>query len=246
MLQDDPSLTEKTVAPSATAPSFAPLTIRIEYTLDDPDAGLVFVNPDKYAAPYVSKWSFYHLIHASNHKSHKRYHHVYTVNQPVPGATRSWLPCLDRIHDRCTWDMMFLVPAKLGPLPGNGEDDTNEDDLIEDEDPPQTVVVCSGQLVEQTVYPLNTSRTVVHYSLSSPTAAPFIGFAIGPFQMIKLTPEQQQEKLSTRADLDENQQQKLMAEINMMSNIYAFTLPGFEEYLSASCDFLIDVSIFVG
>lgn len=75
-----------------------------------------------------------------------------------------------------------------------------------------------------------------------PTAAPFIGFAIGPFEMIKFTPSQLQEEMLTGANLDENQRQSLLAEINMMSNIYAFALPGREEELNISCNFLMHVS----
>jgi transcription initiation factor TFIID subunit 2 len=92
------------------------------------------------------------------------------------------------------------------------------------------------------VHPNDPSKKIVHYNLSVPTAAPFIGFAIGPFEMIKLSPSQLQEEVLNAAELDENQQQSLMAEINMMSNIYAFALPGFREELNISCTFLMHVS----
>lgn len=104
------------------------------------------------------------------------------------------------------------------------------------------MVVCSGDIIEQVIHPTDNSKKIVHYNLSVPTPAPFIGFAIGPFEMIKLSPSQLQEEVMTAADLDENQQQSLMAEINMMSNIYAFALPGLEEELSVSCSFLMHVS----
>ena len=71
---------------------------------------------------------------------------MYTINQPLPGATRSWLPCIDRIHDRCTWDMDFIVPNKLGSLPNS----KNGEDMTDDEYP--SMVVCSGEMVEQVNY----------------------------------------------------------------------------------------------
>ncbi|KAG1088421.1 hypothetical protein G6F42_020279 [Rhizopus arrhizus] len=95
------------------------------------------------------------------------------------------------------------------------------------------MVVCSGDIIEPVIHPTDNSIKIVHYNLSVPTPAPFIGFAIGPFEKIKISPSQLQEEVMTAADLDENQQQSLMAEINMMSNIYAFALPGLEEELSA-------------
>ncbi|KAI9278501.1 hypothetical protein BDA99DRAFT_8605 [Phascolomyces articulosus] len=214
-LHDDTVIADKTnTSLPPPTPTFAPITIRVEYTLENPRTGLIFVDPDEIVAPY-------------------RYHHLYTINQPLPGATRSWLPCIDRIHDRCTWDMDFIVPNKLGSLPNakNGED------LTDDEYP--SMVVCSGDMVEQVVHPLDSSRKIVRYNLSVPTAAPFIGFSVGPFEMIKLTPAQLQEEVLTGADLDESQQQSLMAEINMMANIYAFALPGRQEDLNVSCSFLM-------
>ncbi|KAG2226887.1 hypothetical protein INT45_010166, partial [Circinella minor] len=210
-LHDDTVTVDKTLS---STPTFAPITIRVEYTLENPRTGLIFVDPDELVAPY-------------------RYHHLYTINQPLPGATRSWLPCIDRIHDRCTWDMDFIVPNKLGSLPNS----KNGEDMTDDEYP--SMVVCSGEMVEQVVHPLDPSRKIVRYNLSVPTAAPFIGFAIGPFEMIKLTPSQLQEEVLTGADLDESQQQSLMAEINMMANIFAFALPGRQEDLTVSCSFLM-------
>lgn len=90
---------------------------------------------------------------------------------------------------------------------------------------------------------MDANKKIVRYNLPVPTAAPFIGFAIGPFETIKLTPAQLQEEVLTGANLDENQQQSLLAEINMMSTIYAFALPGQEEELNVSCSFLMHVSI---
>ncbi|KAG1173845.1 hypothetical protein G6F70_005514 [Rhizopus microsporus] len=201
--------------PPETEPVYAFLTVRIEYTLEDPRNGIVYVQKDDEIAPYRSN-------------------HMYTVNQPLPGSTRSWLPCVDRISERCTWDMEFIVPRKES---GNTIPEYDGEGAFDEED--CMMVVCSGDLIEQVIHPTDTTKKIVHYSLSVPTPAPFIGFAVGPFEMIKLSPQQLQEEVLTAADLDENQQQTLMAEINMMCNIYAFGLPGFEEELNVTCSFLM-------
>ncbi|KAI8388692.1 Bromodomain-containing protein [Radiomyces spectabilis] len=208
----DKSLSTPTVD---AGPSYAPIVVRVDFILENPRMGVVFVEPDEEVAPY-------------------RAPHVYTVNQPLPGSTRAWLPCIDRVSERCTWDMEFIVPRKMG---STAVTDYDAESSLDEED--ATVVVCSGEVVEQVIYPSDISKKIVHYSLAVPTAAPFIGFAIGPFEMIKLSPSQLQEEVLTGADLDENQQQSLMAEINMMSNIYAFALPGLDEELSVSCSFLM-------
>ncbi|KAF7727505.1 hypothetical protein EC973_007483 [Apophysomyces ossiformis] len=209
-LQDDVATSEKTtpIPTMSPPPSYAPLTIRIDYILENPRYGVMFVEKDDDVAPYRSN-------------------HIYTVNQPLPGATRLWLPCIDRISERCTWDMEFIVPRKMGATMV----EYDAEGPLDDED--ATVVVCSGEVMEQILHPTDASKKIVHYSLSVPTSAPFIAFAIGPFEMIKLSPSQLQEEVLSATDLDENQQQSLMAEINMMSNIYAFALPGMEEDLSA-------------
>lgn len=67
------------------------------------------------------------------------------MNQPLPGATRSWLPCIDRISDRCTWDMEFIVPQRMGTLLS----EQNVDNPFDDDE--ETIVVCSGDVVEQVI-----------------------------------------------------------------------------------------------
>lgn len=158
---------------------------------------------------------------------------MYTVNQPLPGSTRAWLPCIDSISERCTWDMEFIVPQRISSY-------TSTDTLLDEDE--EMLVVCCGEVVEQVAHPSDPHKKIVRYSLAVPTPAPFIGFAVGPFHMIKLTPSQLQEEFLAGSKLDENQQQSLLAEINMMSNIYAFALPGHKEDLVTSCSFLMHVS----
>ena len=52
------------------------------------------------------------------------------------------MPCVDNIWERCTWELEFVVPRYLeerAPI----EDDEEPNDLV------PTIVVCSGELVEQ-------------------------------------------------------------------------------------------------
>ncbi|KAI8070359.1 hypothetical protein BC940DRAFT_13700 [Gongronella butleri] len=242
----EPTVTDDQLQPGRPAPSepvYAPIILRIDFRLEDPRAGIVFVEPEEDVAPH-------------------RAHHLYTVNQPLPGATRAWLPCIDHISERCTWDMEFVVPRRMGKVSGasgsshgdttsssaqavaNGDDSKADDagadgDGDSSMDTDATVVICSGEIVDQVIHPKDPSKKIVRYNLSVPTAAPFIGFAIGPFEMIKLSPSQLQEEVLNASELDESQQQSLMAEINMMSNIYAFALPGYKDELNVSCTFLM-------
>ena len=49
-MHDDTATADKTLS---STPTFAPITIRVEYTLENPRTGLIFVDPDELVAPYV-------------------------------------------------------------------------------------------------------------------------------------------------------------------------------------------------
>ncbi|KAH8552281.1 hypothetical protein BGW37DRAFT_304462 [Umbelopsis sp. PMI_123] len=200
---------------SSTITNYAPITIRIDYVVESPSAGVIFVEPDPDVAPYRDR-------------------HVYTTNQPMSGGTRMWLPCVDKISERCMWDMIFIVPQKMTFSEDDVYDESTNDVFQEDEN----TVVCSGEIMEQTTHPTDPSKKIVHYSLTVPTAAPFIGFAIGPFEMIKLSTEDLQLEIVADGELGINQKQSAMTGINMMPDIYAFCLPGLVDELTNSTSFL--------
>ncbi|KAI9597798.1 hypothetical protein BDF19DRAFT_420676 [Syncephalis fuscata] len=81
---------------------YEPFTVRVEYRLDEPQAGLFFVLPDPIAAP-------------------NRPPTIYTSNQRYPGAARLWMPCLDRIDECGIWELVFQFPAYVE---GEQDDDT--------------------------------------------------------------------------------------------------------------------------
>lgn len=71
----------------------------------------------------------------------QRVPHAYTTPS-TPDAARCWVPCLDNLWEKHTWDFEFVVPRYLEEgNPGQDEEDTSE--LT------PTVVVCSGELAEQ-------------------------------------------------------------------------------------------------
>lgn len=65
--------------------------------------------------------------------------HVYTT-PTSSDAARCWVPCVDNMWERCTWDLEFVVPRFL-------EEQEDEEEEAQDEHP--TVVVCSADFVEQ-------------------------------------------------------------------------------------------------
>ncbi|UZJ55485.1 hypothetical protein CBS101457_004805 [Exobasidium rhododendri] len=121
---------------------FSPFSIRIYYALVDPSEALQVVLPTQ-EAPY-------------------RVPHLYTTPS-CPDFSRYWVPCVDSLWERCTWELELVVPREI-----EGED---------------VVVVCSGELVEQIVHPHNPGKIIFYYSQAMTTSVQHIAFAAGPFTL---------------------------------------------------------------
>jgi hypothetical protein len=71
---------------------------------------------------------------------------VYTTTSSADAA-RCWIPCVDSVYAKCAWEFEFIVPSYLEEreeFPGLLDDEFDYPD-----DRNRTVVVCSGDLVEQ-------------------------------------------------------------------------------------------------
>jgi len=123
-------------------PEFMPIVVHIEYSLRNPVDGIQFVLPTD-AYPYVST---FHGSSFRNPQVFQRVPHAYTTPSS-PDAARCWVPCIDNLWERCTWEFEFVVPRYLEePDPSHrGENG----DFEETQESTPTVVVCSGDLVEQ-------------------------------------------------------------------------------------------------
>lgn len=74
--------------------------------------------------------------------SEQRIPHCYTSCDTVDAA-RCWVPCVDGLWERCSWELVFSVPRVL-----SYEQETEQG--IEVEEFP-VVVVASGELIEQVI-----------------------------------------------------------------------------------------------
>ncbi|KAF8640825.1 hypothetical protein AX17_000474 [Amanita inopinata Kibby_2008] len=177
-----------------TAPEFSPIVINISYSLRNPVDGFEFILPTE-SYPY-------------------RVPHAYTTASS-PDSARCWVPCIDNIWERCTWEFEFVVPRYLEERMPT-EDDEEQSDLT------PTVVVCSGELIEQVAHPNNSNKTIFLFSQSVLTSVQHIAFAAGPFHLYSIPPDNIADDASGVA-------QPLM---------YAFCLPGYESMLLTSTSFL--------
>ncbi|KAH9486347.1 Transcription initiation factor TFIID subunit 2 [Psilocybe cubensis] len=171
-------------------PEFSPIVVHIAYSLRNPVDGFEFVLPSD-AYPF-------------------RVPHAYT-SPTSPDSARCWVPCLDNLWEKCTWEFEFVVPRYL-----EERDLQNDDDELSEASP--TIVVCSGELVEQVAHPYNSNKTIFLFSQAVLTSVQHIAFAAGPFHLLSIPPDNIAEEPSGSS-------QPLM---------YAFCLPGQEQLLSSS------------
>ncbi|TIB98529.1 hypothetical protein E3Q18_02027 [Wallemia mellicola] len=135
---------------------FAPITIFVEFSITQPFEGLQVVKPTE-TSPY-------------------RIPHIYT-SPTCPDAARCWVPCIDSLWERCTWELEFITPRFLSAV---GEDG------VEGEQDDPVVVVSSGDLIEQVAHPSISSKTIFHFAQSLPTSVQHIAFAAGPFTILPI------------------------------------------------------------
>eukprot|EP00092_Neocalanus_flemingeri_P004145 GFUD01004459.1.p1 GENE.GFUD01004459.1~~GFUD01004459.1.p1 ORF type:complete len:1158 (-),score=326.72 GFUD01004459.1:100-3573(-) len=81
--------------------------------------------------------------------------HLFTYGHE--NSARLWFPCIDTTSEPCTWKLEFTVDECM-------------------------VAVSCGELVETVLTP-DLKRKTFHYHVNTPTSAPNIALAVGPFQI---------------------------------------------------------------
>ncbi|KAJ7786858.1 hypothetical protein B0H14DRAFT_3506246 [Mycena olivaceomarginata] len=92
--------------------------------------------------------------------------HAYTTPSS-PDAARCWVPYIDNLWEKCTWEFEFVVPRYLKEI-------SVEDDELTDSSP--TWVVCSGELVEQVMHPYSSHKTIFLFSQAILTSVHHIAY----------------------------------------------------------------------
>ncbi|KAG8708250.1 hypothetical protein FRC09_001362 [Ceratobasidium sp. 395] len=142
-------------------PDLPPFVMMIEYSVHNPTQGLEFVLPTE------------------SHPHHVP--HVFT--SPVsPDAARCWVPCLDNLWERCTWELVLIAPHSLERPANTRPDGMVLDQPVAEPEPEFPVVaVCSAELVQVIIHPNDSSKRIHLFSQPLPTSVQHIAFAIGPF-----------------------------------------------------------------
>lgn len=112
---------------------FTPLTLKIDYELDHPHSGVCFDTVSN--EPHL--WN------------------AYTTNSELNSSVSHWLPCIDSLDEKCTWEIEISLPKRVKDIgttkvvgarnlrkrtlrdkrsSGLGEDDNNAEEDQEDDD----------------------------------------------------------------------------------------------------------------
>ncbi|SJX62832.1 related to TAF2-component of TFIID complex [Sporisorium reilianum f. sp. reilianum] len=206
---------------SAGSTELAPITVRVDYYLKDPTDGLQFMRPTA-DAPY-------------------RVPHLFTIASS-PDAARCWVPCVDSLWERCTWEFELIVPKSLSTADEEeeaGASAREQTTAIDASDPDShVVVVCTGDLMEQVTHPNNPSKIIFCYTQAVPTSVQHIAFAAGPFHIMRIEATNRHAgQPSTGIVTDVTAGAPAVVDDSGQPEILAFCLPGREDELRSSISF---------
>lgn len=164
---------------TATDAVYTPVNVKIEYSLKNPRTGLAFVG-GKGSQISKSEW------------------HAYTVNSDYGVSTSSWVPCVDSLWEKSTWELEISVPRTIKDigvtrLIGSANTEPEDD---EDGDESNDIVVVGGDFSNQkeSAHPIDMAKKLVSYSIFNPTAAQHIGWSVGPYVQVPLINLQEEEE----------------------------------------------------
>ncbi|CCH43782.1 Transcription initiation factor TFIID subunit 2 [Wickerhamomyces ciferrii] len=176
---------------TATEAVYTPVNIKIEYKLKNPKSGLVFVGGKGTQLPR-SEW------------------HAFTSNPDIGVSTSSWVPCVDSLWEKSTWELEISIPRTVKDIGvsriiGSNfqEKDINMDEEEEGENNNDLVVV-GGDFNNQkeTAHTIDMAKKLVSFSIFNPTSAQHIGFSVGPYVQLPLLNLQEEEEPDLQEEKD--------------------------------------------
>ncbi|TRM61550.1 hypothetical protein BD626DRAFT_570752 [Schizophyllum amplum] len=105
---------------------------------------------------------------------------AYSLRNPADGFQCGSLldPCVDNMWEKCTWEFEIVVPRHL--------EECDPDEETGESAASPTMVVCSGELVEQVAHPHNSNKTIFIFSQPVPTSVQHVALAAGPFHVMAI------------------------------------------------------------
>ncbi|KAI9203514.1 uncharacterized protein BJ171DRAFT_509817 [Polychytrium aggregatum] len=199
---------------------FSNLVVKVKYTLREPQLGAFFVLPDSSAI--------------------NSYPHMFVNNQAC--SARCWMPCVDRIQEKCTWEIELIVPSTVRDALGLAHS-RHQYSIDVDAD---MVAVCAGDLIEQVQHPATPAKKIYFYSvMSNAVSASSILLAVGPFRAVRIQtwPRARSGSGSAAAAASDlathsNGADDSAPSLESVHSGYSFCLPGKEHMADSTSSFL--------
>ncbi|KNE63234.1 hypothetical protein AMAG_08383 [Allomyces macrogynus ATCC 38327] len=184
-------------SPPPPAPEIPRLVVRIEYVLNQSSSPtVVFAEP---SGPHLASAASADDDTAASDLALLPTFHAACMPQPasaesnlysIYGTARHWMPCVDRVHEKATWDLHF----ELVLTPTTDEPDADGDRAMGDVDAPppssnlaaalaepvgddgHPTIACTGQLMAH-------GGQHWHFHIGEPVGAPLIAVAAGIFRL---------------------------------------------------------------
>ncbi|PWW73325.1 hypothetical protein C7212DRAFT_359477 [Tuber magnatum] len=213
---------------------FAPLTIKIEFVVENIRDGFNFVGCDL---------------------GDMRYPHAYTTHSPLPGTACGLFPTLDGIHERWTWELEITAPRTLGDISKGNFPDTKEkgdtnatvngtnglpngingvngdhtspdedvDETLDDDNDLDIIVICSANLKDEVDGDKPWKKTW-KFEQTMAVSPQHIAIAVGPFERVNL---------SEYRDVEAEEAMGIM-----IVDVMGYCLPSREAELRSTCMFI--------
>lgn len=225
---------------------YRPFKMRIYYSLMNPKAGLQCVMPVPdipslaqvcTVYPHKAKCFWQQDINNST-KYEQRWPHMFTCNEWE--AARLWMPCAEKCFARSTWDFEFHIPRTVrDAVPAAVHQRLSEDMLSRN-----MLLVCTGELVEQCIHPLDSSKSIFKYVMDKKATASSIAWSIGPYEMIEISGWKGQSAGKSSTDRNAAIPNGGLNHLEDEADIsgFAFCLPGYQDELR----YTVNTNKFVG
>ncbi|KAH3674322.1 hypothetical protein WICMUC_003394 [Wickerhamomyces mucosus] len=146
-----------------------------------------------------------HFVGGKGSKLNRTEWHAFTTNSNYGISTSSWVPCIDSLWEKCTWEVEISVPRTvkdIGVTKMIGSDTSTSNDDLEEEESIEIAVIGSDYANQkETAHKMDLSKKLVSYTIYNPTSAHHIGWSVGGFiqcPLINLQEEDQPDSLQEK------------------------------------------------
>ncbi|CCC68834.1 hypothetical protein NCAS_0B07500 [Naumovozyma castellii] len=116
---------------------------------------------------------------------------AYTTNTELCASAPYWMPCVNSLDEKSTWELEFSVPRTIKDIGRSGILAKKEDDETELQATSPDIVICCSEFttMKESMHPTDLSKKIISFQIFNPVAPHHIGWTVGAFSVINLPME---------------------------------------------------------